>query len=142
MARRSIQEPAARAKTGIDDAARGQPIERAGVVADMLALTARRLAKSQAKPREIGDNGPLIFGLAARAVYVFDAQQESPVARCGHLSIQKRGIGMAQMKASIWRRREAKDRLGQRVVLVRICASALACQNPPARARGTRRDGE
>ena len=47
--------------------------------------------------------------LAARPVQIFNAQQHASVDFGGDALIDERGIGVAQMKRSIWRRRKAQD---------------------------------
>ena len=130
---------AARAKTGIDEAARAQSVERARIIAGMLALATRRLGESHAEPGEVDDDGPFILALAAGAIDVFDAQEKAPAACRGHLRIEQRGIGVAEMQEAVRRRGEAKDRLDQGSVHFRICAKALACQNRPLTADRAKR---
>ena len=96
------------AKAGVDQASLIEAGERRRVVIAMLALPARR-REAKAKPREVVDNGGLKLRFAARSVQIFNAQQHASVDFGSDAVIDERGVGMAEMKRSVRRRREAED---------------------------------
>ena len=97
------------AKTGVDQALLIEAGERRGVVVGMLALPARRRRKAKPEPGEVLDNGALELRFAARSVQIFNAQQHASVDFGSDAVIDERGVGMAEMKRSVRRRREAED---------------------------------
>ena len=102
----------AAAKAGIDEPARLEARERPGVIVAVLALPARRGVEAQAEPGEVVENGRLVLRLAARAVQVFNAQQQASVqtrrrtARCR--ARNRRGRGAAPR----WARARSAGRAG------------------------------
>jgi len=100
----------AAAKTGVDEATAVEAGERRRVVAAMLALPARRLGKAKPKPGEVVDNRRLEARLAAGAIQVLDAQKDEPAGLGGQALVHERGIGVAEMKRSVRRRREPENR--------------------------------
>ena len=55
--------------------------------------------------------------LAARAVQVFDAQQQASARLRGDALVHERGIGVAEMERPVRRRREAQDGRGREDVI-------------------------
>jgi hypothetical protein len=98
---------AARAEAGMDEPTRLKSRQRAVVIADVLALPARRLEVRKAEPGEIRDNGGDIFAPTAGEIDVFDAQK-NPAADLGRDGVvEKRRIGVTEMQEAVGRRREA-----------------------------------
>ena len=75
----------------------------------MLALAARRRGKAKSEPCEVVDDRGLELRLAARAVQVFNAQQQAPAGFGGDALIHQRRIGVAEMERPVRRWREAED---------------------------------
>ena len=97
------------AKAGVDQAPLIEAGERRGIVVRVLALPARRRRKAKPEPGEVLDNGALELRFAARSVQIFNAQQHAAVDFGSDALIDERGIGVAEMKRSIRRRRKAED---------------------------------
>jgi hypothetical protein len=100
------------AKAGVDQAPLIEAGERRRVIVAMLALPARR-GKAKPEPREVVNNRGLKLRFAARAVQIFNAQQHASVDFGSDAFIHQRGIGVAEMERSVWRRRKAQDGYGR-----------------------------
>ena len=109
LARGSARDLRAAAKARVDKVLPVKLRQRRLVVVAMLALPARRRGKAKPEPGKVIDNGGNELRLAARPVQIFNAQQHASVAFGGDALIDERGVGVAEMKRSIWRRREAED---------------------------------
>jgi hypothetical protein len=74
----------------------------------MLALLARR-REAKAEPGKVLDNGGPKLRLGAHAVQIFEPQEDASIDFRGDAFIDKRRIGVAEMKRPIRRRRKAED---------------------------------
>jgi len=104
------------AEAGINEALRLEPGKRFGVVVAVFALPARLGFEAEAEPSEIVENGRLVSRLAARAVQVFNAQQQASAELGGDALVAKRRIGVAEVQRAVRRRREPQDRRGRKNV--------------------------
>jgi len=98
--------PAAEAR--VDQALLIEARERPRAVPGMLALLARR-REAKAEPGKVLDNGGDKLRLGARAVQIFEPKEDASIDFRGDAFIDKRRIGVAEMKRPIRRRRKAED---------------------------------
>ncbi len=79
------------------------------VIGHMRRLASHGGSPGQAEPGEVGEDRAFIFGAAAPAIDILDAQEETPTRFARRAPGEKRGMGMTEMEAPCRARREAGD---------------------------------
>ena len=113
LAVRSALDLRTAAEAGVDQAALIEARERRRIVVAVLALPAWRRRKAKPEPGEVVDNAGDELRLAARAVQILYAQQHPSIDFGGDALIDERGIGVAEVKRPIRRRRKAQNGRGR-----------------------------
>src|SRR5262245_32675286 len=89
----------------VDETQAVQLSERLPIVVEMLTLAAHWFLPRDAEPSEVLVDCGFIFGAAARAIDILDAQQEAPAHRPRHVEIDQRRQRMPEMQVAVWARR-------------------------------------
>src|ERR1700722_7162098 len=98
------------AETRIKDAQRLEFAVGASLVGGMWPLPAHRRFERDAEPGKVIEGCGFIFRFTARAIQVFQAQQQTAARSPRSVRVQECGISVTEMQTTIRSRREPVDR--------------------------------
>jgi hypothetical protein len=95
---------------GIQEACPAQVIRGSAIVVHVLRLPSHRTRPMQAEPAQVMLDPRDVLGRGTNRVDILNPEQPCSSETARDSVVQERGIGMTEMQAPVWARREAQDR--------------------------------